>query len=89
MTGCLKTWRSDIAEKTRNPPDQEAYQDHVQGKDDIIIETGTKEDLAHEAVKGDQGAVTRRDGQGLDQTPEASTDIAAGAVARAGRRKRG
>lgn len=85
MTGCLKTRRSDIAEKTRNPPDQEAYQDHVQGKDDIIIETGTKKDLAHAAVKGDQGVVTRRDGPGLDQTPKANTDI----VARAGRRRRG
>lgn len=35
-------------------------------------------------VKGDQGVVTRRDGPGLDQTPEANTNIAAGAVARAG-----
>lgn len=89
MTGCLKTWRSDIAEETRNLPDQEAYQDHVQGKDDIIIETWTKKDLAHAAVKRDQGVVTRRDGPGLDQTPKANTNIVAGVVARAGRRRRG
>lgn len=55
--------------------------------EDDIIETGTKKDLAHAAVKRDQGVVTRRDGPGLDQTPKANTNIVAGAVARAGRTK--